>query len=90
MDIWSLMHGDSISGPFEAYPNNPVLTNRNLGGYESQGIGHGDLIQDNEGHWWMLHLFPSNRPMAYLPPSWSRSFLNTGYFWRGWLVYGRT
>ena len=21
-----------------------------------QGIGHGDLIQDNEGHWWMLHL----------------------------------
>ena len=56
MDIWSLMHGDSISGPFEAYPNNPVLTNRNLGGYEPQGIGHGDLIQDNEGHWWMLHL----------------------------------
>ncbi|WP_054957446.1 glycoside hydrolase family 43 protein [Paenibacillus dakarensis] len=48
--------GDSISGPFEAYPNNPVLTNRNLGGYELQGVGHGDLIQDNDGNWWMLHL----------------------------------
>lgn len=48
--------GDSISGPFEAYSNNPVLTNRNLGGYELQGVGHGDLIQDNEGNWWMLHL----------------------------------
>lgn len=48
--------GDSISGPFEAYPNNPVLTNRNLGGYELQGVGHGDLIQDNGGNWWMLHL----------------------------------
>ncbi|MEK6991673.1 MULTISPECIES: glycoside hydrolase family 43 protein [unclassified Paenibacillus] len=47
---------DSISGPFEAYPNNPVLTNRNLGGYELQGVGHGDLIQDNDGNWWMLHL----------------------------------
>ncbi|WP_110929966.1 glycoside hydrolase family 43 protein [Paenibacillus bouchesdurhonensis] len=48
--------GDSISGPFEAYPDNPVLTNRNLGGYELQAVGHGDLVQDDDGHWWMLHL----------------------------------
>ncbi len=48
--------GDSLSGPFESYPNNPVLTNRNLGGYELQGVGHGDLIEDHEGNWWMLHL----------------------------------
>ncbi|MGO4548009.1 glycoside hydrolase family 43 protein [Paenibacillus sp. 2TAB23] len=48
--------GETTSGPFEAYPNNPVLTNRNLGGYELQGVGHGDLVQDNEGNWWMLHL----------------------------------
>ncbi|KQN98926.1 glycoside hydrolase family 43 protein [Paenibacillus sp. Leaf72] len=48
--------GESTSGPFEAYPNNPVLTNRNKGGYELQGVGHGDLVQDNEGNWWMLHL----------------------------------
>lgn len=43
-------------GVFEAYPHNPVLTNRNLGGYEIQGIGHGDLIEDNNGNWWLLHL----------------------------------
>ncbi|KQX45938.1 glycoside hydrolase family 43 protein [Paenibacillus sp. Root444D2] len=48
--------GDSPSGPFEAYPKNPVLTNRNLGGYELQGVGHGDLIQDHEGNWWLFHL----------------------------------
>lgn len=48
--------GDSPSGPFEPYPNNPVLTNRNLGGYELQGVGHGDLVQDGEGNWWILHL----------------------------------
>lgn len=48
--------GDSISGPFEAYPMSPVLTNRNLGGYEIQAVGHGDLIQDNSGNWWLLHL----------------------------------
>lgn len=48
--------GDFPSGPFESYPNNPVLTNRNLGGYELQGVGHSDLIQDHEGNWWLLHL----------------------------------
>ncbi|WP_416296502.1 glycoside hydrolase family 43 protein [Paenibacillus illinoisensis] len=48
--------GSSVSGPFEAYPHNPVLTNRNLGGYELQGVGHGDLVQDVEGNWWLFHL----------------------------------
>ncbi|OPJ59390.1 glycoside hydrolase family 43 protein [Clostridium oryzae] len=48
--------GASPYGTFEAYPHNPVLTNRNLGGYEIQGVGHGDLIQDNSGNWWILHL----------------------------------
>ncbi|WP_410768795.1 glycoside hydrolase family 43 protein [Fontibacillus sp. BL9] len=48
--------GDSPSGPFEPYANNPVLTNRNLGGYELQGVGHGDLVQDHEGNWWLFHL----------------------------------
>ncbi|RIX50269.1 glycoside hydrolase family 43 protein [Paenibacillus nanensis] len=48
--------GASPSGPFEAYPHNPVLTNRNLGGYEVQAVGHGDLVQDEFGSWWLLHL----------------------------------
>ncbi|MFC4099357.1 glycoside hydrolase family 43 protein [Paenibacillus xanthanilyticus] len=48
--------GTSPSGPFEAYPHNPVLTNRNLGGYEIQAVGHGDLIQDDGGQRWLLHL----------------------------------
>ncbi|OAB43310.1 glycoside hydrolase family 43 protein [Paenibacillus antarcticus] len=48
--------GNSPSGPFVAYAENPVLTNRNLGGYELQGVGHSDLIQDHEGNWWLYHL----------------------------------
>jgi alpha-N-arabinofuranosidase len=48
--------GDSVWGPFTHYANNPVLTNRNLGGYELQGIGHGDLIEDDNGNWWMYAL----------------------------------
>jgi len=48
--------GDSLSGPFEGDPENPVLTNRNLGGYVIQGVGHGDLIEDRDGNWWLIHL----------------------------------
>ena len=45
-------------GPFEQYPANPVLTNRNLGGHQStiQGIGHGDLVQDDQGNTFMFCL----------------------------------
>lgn len=48
--------GESPYGDFEGYNCNPVLTNRNLGGYEIQGVGHGDLIEDNNGNWWLIHL----------------------------------
>jgi len=43
-------------GPFTAYEKNPVLTNRNLGGYQLQGIGHGDIIEDDKGYFWMYTL----------------------------------
>ncbi|WP_017815088.1 glycoside hydrolase family 43 protein [Paenibacillus shenyangensis] len=54
METYARSH--SVNGPFEAYPLNPVLTNRNLGGYELQGVGHADLIEDHQGNWWLLHL----------------------------------
>ena len=47
---------DSVWGPFENYPNNPVLTNRNKAPEIIQGIGHGDLIQDTNGNWFILSL----------------------------------
>lgn len=45
-------------GPFESYAGNPVLTNRNLGGNQNriQGIGHGDLIQDEKGNYYIVCL----------------------------------
>ncbi len=48
--------GDTPYGPFTAYAKNPVLTNRNLGGYLLQGCGHADLVDDPDGNWWMVHL----------------------------------
>lgn len=48
--------GPTVNGPFTNYPGNPVLTNRNLGGYRIQGCGHGDLVEDENGNFWMVHL----------------------------------
>jgi alpha-N-arabinofuranosidase len=50
--------GKSPFGPFYPCAANPVLTNRNLGGHQSliQGIGHGDLIQDDNGNTFLVCL----------------------------------
>ena len=47
---------ESVWGPFENYPKNPVLTNRNKAPFIIQGIGHGDLIEDYNGNWHILCL----------------------------------
>lgn len=47
---------ENIWGPYESYPGNPVLTNRNLGGYQLQAAGHGDIVEDKNGNWWFVHL----------------------------------
>lgn len=47
---------NDVWGPFENYPNNPVLTNKNKAPFIIQGIGHGDLIQDTYGDWHILSL----------------------------------
>lgn len=47
----------SLLGPYEANPNNPILTHRHLGKhYPITCVGHGDLIEAHDGSWWMVHL----------------------------------
>lgn len=46
----------NIWGPYEGNPDNPILTHRNTNLHPIQGTGHGDLIQDHHGDWWMVFL----------------------------------
>ncbi len=46
----------SVWGEFENYPRNPVLTNRNKAPCIIQGIGHGDLIRNTDGNWYIVSL----------------------------------
>lgn len=51
-----MLRSKNVWGPYEQCPSNPILTNRNLGGYQIQGAGHADLVQDKDGQWYMVHL----------------------------------
>lgn len=47
---------ESIWGPFTNYPENPVITNRDKAPFCIQAIGHGDLIQNTDGNFYMVAL----------------------------------
>ncbi len=51
-----LLRSKEIYGDYESCPHNPILTNRNLGGYYIQGAGHAELVEDEQGRWWLVHL----------------------------------
>jgi xylan 1,4-beta-xylosidase len=52
----TLARSSSPWGPFDPCPYNPILTHRDRGDSEIQGTGHGDLIQDHQGNWWLVFL----------------------------------
>ncbi len=53
----TIARAETPYGPYETCPNNPILSNRNRNPSEEvQATGHGDLIQDHNGNWWMVFL----------------------------------
>lgn len=47
----------SATGPYEPNPRNPILTHRHLGlDYPIVGTGHADLVETQNGEWWMVCL----------------------------------
>lgn len=53
----TIARASSPWGPFEACPRNPILTHRDTPlSQPIQATGHADLVQDEEGNWWMVFL----------------------------------
>ncbi|KAF4548406.1 Hypothetical protein D9617_28g065120 [Elsinoe fawcettii] len=69
-----------LKGPYEAYVNNPILTNRGTSEY-FQCVGHADLFQDTAGNWWGVALSvrtprtrnstPMGRETVLFPVTWA-------------------
>ncbi len=53
----TIVRSRNIAGPYETYRGNPILTHRHLGlDYPIVGTGHGDLVETQNGEWWMVLL----------------------------------
>ena len=57
----------NIYGPYEANPQNPILTNCSMKGQgmQIQGTGHGDFVQATDGSWWIVFLAYRNFGGSY-------------------------
>jgi alpha-N-arabinofuranosidase len=53
----TISRSKSITGPYENYQGNPILTHRHLQ-YTTPfiNIGHADMVQTQNGEWWMVCL----------------------------------
>ena len=63
-----------LFGPYESYRSNPVFTHRHLGhGMEIQNTGHGDLVEDADGNWYIFML--ATRPVKDCAPLGRETFV---------------
>ncbi len=58
----TIARSDSVYGPYEACPHNPILTNRSTD-LPIKAVGHADLVEDQNGNWWSVCL--GIRPLGY-------------------------
>ncbi len=57
----TIARSKSITGPYEGCKGNPILTHRHLGRkYPIANVGHADLVEAQNGEWWMVAL--ASRP----------------------------
>lgn len=63
----TIARGHSVTGPFEGYEGNPILTAKNTDQY-FQTVGHADLFQDATGNWWGIALATRSGPKWEIYP----------------------
>lgn len=65
----TMARSKEITGPYQVDPENPILTSQDDPTYPIQKAGHGDVVQTQNGEWYLAHL--CSRPI----PSKGRSVL---------------
>lgn len=57
----TMARAKTVWGPFETAPGNPILTSDKEDMASLQKCGHGDMVETQEGEWYMVHL--CSRPL---------------------------
>ena len=52
----TIQRADNIYGPYEQCPHNPIVTHMDQVKINIHCVGHGDLVEDQNGNWWMVCL----------------------------------
>ena len=52
----TMARSPQLTGPYEVDPENPILTTGDDPSYPLQRAGHGDIVQTQNGEWYMVHL----------------------------------
>ena len=83
----TIARSKEIWGPYESCPHNPILTNMCDPSWQVMCTGHGDLLEDVQGNWWMVHLGTrlSRRTMTHLG---RETFLTPVTWHDGWPLCG--
>lgn len=66
----SLCRSVNLEGPYEIHPENPLLTSLHDSSLKLQKSGHGDLVETQNGEWYLTHLCSRPNP--------SRGWCNLG------------
>lgn len=82
----TIARSTSLKGPYEGNPANPILTHRHLGrSYPIVNAGHADLVETQNGEWWMVAL--ASRPYGgYYRNLGRETFLIPVVWEEGWPV----
>lgn len=84
----TMQRSKNIYGPYEACPHNPILTHRDTPG-PIQATGHADIVEDQNGNWWLVCLAVRTIKDRHLHHLGRESFL-APVIWNeeGWPVVG--
>jgi alpha-N-arabinofuranosidase len=82
----TIARGEEVTGPYTGFKANPILTHRHLGAnYPIVNVGHGDLVETQNGEWWMILL--ASRPYGgYYRNLGRETFLAPVSWEEGWPV----
>ncbi len=85
----NILRSNSIWGPYEQCPYNPILSHISRKNYEIQATGHADLVEDQNGNWWAVCLAYRNFSHALLHNLGRETFLAPVHWTEdGWPIIG--
>jgi xylan 1,4-beta-xylosidase len=83
----TIQRSKKIEGPYTPCPHNPILSHKD---YVSpiQATGHADIVEDQNGNWWMVCLGIRTLPDVMLHNLGRETFLTPVKWQNGWPVVG--